>query len=136
MAIRTPARLAVLATTAAFAACSSRPEGKPHQNAAPVLQAIGARSCVAAAPCSFTISATDAEGDVLTGSAAPLPPGATFDAASLSFSWTPDVTAAGSYDVTFSVSDGHSTASEKVTITVTPPNGLWDTMVWDTDLWN
>ena len=40
----------------------------------------------------FTVSADDADGDVLTYSASNLPPGATFDPNTQSFSWTPDYT--------------------------------------------
>ena len=43
----------------------------------------------------FTILATDADGDPLTYSAANLPAGATFDAATRTFSWTPTVAQAG-----------------------------------------
>ena len=68
---------------------------------------------------SFVISATDPDGDTLTYSASNLPSGATFDAGTRTFSWTPSFTQAGSYPgVHFEVSDGSLTDSEDITITV------------------
>src|SRR5262249_52942560 len=52
-----------------------------------------------------------------------LPPGATFDPATRTFSWTPtEAQGPGSYNVTFSVSDGSLSASETVKITVLEVN--------------
>ena len=71
---------------------------------------------------SFGVEATDPDGDPVTYSASGLPAGASFDPASRQFSWTPDYTQAGTYQVTFTASDGtrsYSLSSEKtVTITV------------------
>jgi PKD repeat protein len=64
----------------------------------------------------FPVSATDEDGDTLTYSATGLPSGATF--ANRVFSWTPNYDEAGSYQVTFTVSDGQLTDSEQITITV------------------
>jgi len=70
----------------------------------------------------FTISATDFDGDPLTYGASGLPAGATFDTSTGAFSWAPDYTQAGTYTVTFSVSDGVATDTEVATITVTNSN--------------
>jgi hypothetical protein len=94
-------------------------------NRAPVLAAIGNKSVAENALLTFTISATDADGDTITYSATGLPTGATFDAATRTFSWTPGYTQAGSYPVTFTATDNGSpvqSASETITITVTNVN--------------
>jgi len=73
----------------------------------------------------FSISASDADDPVqlLTYSATDLPLGATFDLLTQEFVWTPtEVQGPGSYDVTFSVSDGVVTTSQLVTITVNEVN--------------
>lgn len=98
-------------------------------NQNPVLAYIGPKSVNELVLLTFTISATDADlpAQLLTYSATNLPSGATFNAGTRTFSWTPSGTQGGtSYDVTFTVSDGNGgSASEVVTITVpdtyTPP---------------
>jgi hypothetical protein len=75
---------------------------------------------------SFTLSAADEDGDVLTYSASGLPAGATLDPATGAFSWTPGYDQAGSYPgLVFAVDDGTASDSESITITVddnpTPP---------------
>ncbi len=89
-------------------------------NSAPVLQAIGAKSVSENSLLSFSISATDADGDAITYSAANLPAGAAFSGQG--FSWTPNDTQSGSHQVTFSASDGQVQDSEIVTITVSGIN--------------
>ena len=90
-------------------------------NRPPVLAPINDRTVYEGQPFQFTISATDADpSDVLAYSATPLPPGASFDPSTRQFSWTPSDTSAGSYDVTFTASDGEATDSEEITITVSP----------------
>jgi hypothetical protein len=105
--------------------------GQVNINQAPLLNPIGARSGGEGELLTFTISATDADGDELFYSASNLPEGASFDAEeSRVFSWTPSAEQVGSYsDVHFEVSDGLLTDSEDITITVeaaspdTPPSG-------------
>ncbi|MEW6063038.1 MAG: tandem-95 repeat protein [Nanoarchaeota archaeon] len=87
-------------------------------NTAPTLNQIGDKSVNENQTLTFTISATDAENDTLTYSASGLPSGAIFDAGTQTFTWTPDFTQAGSYQVNFSVSDGQLMDSELITITV------------------
>lgn len=85
-------------------------------NRAPVLDLIGSQRVDEKVRLDFAVSATDADGDNLTYSATGLPSGATFT--SQSFSWTPTYDQAGSYSVTFAVSDGELRDSEQVAITV------------------
>jgi len=88
-------------------------------NHAPVLSAIGNKTVTAGQALTFTISATDADGNTLTYSATNLPSGATFNGNTRTFSWTPSSTQTGTYTgVHFQVSDGALTASEDITITV------------------
>jgi len=91
----------------------------PSTNRAPVLNAIGNRAVVELATLSFTISATDPDGDTLTYTASNLPQGASFDPLSRTFSWTPEDGQAGVYaNIHFQVSDGSLGDSEYITITV------------------
>ncbi len=78
----------------------------------------------------FQVSATDADGQTLTYSATDLPSGATFDAPSRTFSWTPTILQSGFYSVTFNVFDGEATVSQPVQIDVvnTPSLPVWGTM--------
>lgn len=85
-------------------------------DSAPVLDPIGAKSASVNSLLSFAISATDADGDAITYAATGLPAGATFNAATATFSWTPS--AAGTYDVTFTATANGQTDSESVRITV------------------
>ncbi len=85
-------------------------------NAAPVLATIGNRSVNENQTLAFTISATDAEGDAITYSTTGLPGGASLTGQA--FSWTPTYTQAGSYNVTFTASDGQKQNSQAITITV------------------
>ena len=95
-------------------------------NGAPVLDAIGDKTANAFVNLSFTTTASDNNDeidDALSFSVSPaLPPGATYDTGSGVFSWTPSPADAGSYVLTFSVSDGHASASETITLTVNADN--------------
>lgn len=89
-------------------------------NAAPVLNAIGNKIVAESSLLAFTISASDADGDTITYSATGLPSGASLNASSGAFTWTPSVGQAGIYNVTFIASDGlGGTDSETIAITVT-----------------
>ncbi|HEV8361455.1 MAG TPA: PKD domain-containing protein [Candidatus Thermoplasmatota archaeon] len=90
---------------------------------APVLAPIGPKSVNENELLTFTVSATDPDGDALTFSATGLPAGATFDPATRTFSWTPDYTQAGSYVVRFTVTDSQGDSDfEDVAITVVNVN--------------
>ena len=111
----------------------SRPQGAERDqgayefpagaNDAPVLGVIGAQSVPELSTLAFTLTSTEPDGEPSTFSAPGLPPGATLDADTGAFSWTPAAGAlAGSpYSVTFSAGDGALTDSEVVLLTVTPP---------------
>lgn len=90
-------------------------------NQQPVLDPIGDKTVNEGQTLSFTISATDPDGDPLTYSASDLPFGASFNATG-KFSWTPGYNQTGSYQVTFTVSDGSLTDSETITITLIDVN--------------
>lgn len=91
-------------------------------NLAPVLGAIGAQNVLEDSNISFVVTATDVDNDELTFSATDLPVGATFDAETQNFSWTPTYEQSGSYFVTFQVTDGSLSDEEIVEVTVTNVN--------------
>lgn len=89
---------------------------------APVLGSIGTKSIDEENALVFTISASDVDGDSLAYSASNMPTGASFDAVSGAFSWTPADGQAGTYVITFEATDGFLSDSEDVTITVNEVN--------------
>ena len=86
----------------------------------PILTPIGNKFINESQLLTFEVSATDSDGDILTYSTSTLPDGATFDAVSGTFDWTPTAGQAGEYFITFTVSDGDFTDNETITITVNP----------------
>jgi len=86
-------------------------------NTPPILNAIADQTARAGQALNLTVSATDADNDALTYSAANLPSGAVF--AEGVFSWTPSAAQVGDYEVTFTVSDGTGSDTRVVNITVT-----------------
>ncbi|MBI2869533.1 MAG: S8 family serine peptidase [Chloroflexi bacterium] len=92
--------------------------GTPPANRPPVLSPIGNRAGTVNQLLTFNVSATDADNNPLVFTAGNLPPGASFNAATRAFSWTPG--APGTYQgVHFEVSDGMLSVSEDITITIT-----------------
>lgn len=89
---------------------------------APVLGSIGPKSINVTKKLSFRIKASDADGNKLNFSVIDLPTNANFDPATGTFTWTPSKTQAGTYTVTFKVSDGYLEDTEQVKITVKQPN--------------
>jgi hypothetical protein len=90
-------------------------------NRAPTLSSIGAQSVAEGSSLSLTLSGSDPDGDALTYSVSGNPSGSSLSGST--FSWTPGYDQAGSYQVTFVVSDGRGgEASEAVTITVSDAN--------------
>lgn len=88
-------------------------------NDAPVLEAIGARGVTATNPLQIQLSATDANDDELTYSfAGDEISGASINAATGLFTWTPTTGQVGSYEISFTVSDGTDSDSETIVITV------------------
>ncbi|MCP4312585.1 MAG: hypothetical protein GY790_15085, partial [Bacteroidetes bacterium] len=91
-------------------------------NRSPVLvEPIGDQSVNEGETLSFSVTATDPDGDSLTYSASNLPPGATFDLVPQIFTWTPEQGQAGSYTaILFTVTDdGDPPLSDSVMITIT-----------------
>lgn len=89
-------------------------------NTAPILAAIGGQSVSENEPLTFSINATDADGDAISYSLTNAPSGAHLTGQA--FSWTPSYSQAGSYDVTFVASDGRDQDSQTVTISVANVN--------------
>jgi hypothetical protein len=89
-------------------------------NRAPVLAAIGAKSVSENQALTFSVSASDADGQSVSIVASNLPSGATFSSNQLS--WTPTCAQEGTYTVGFEASDGALTDSEDVVITVNHTN--------------
>jgi PKD repeat protein len=89
----------------------------------PVLGSIGNKTVNEGSLLEFTLNAVDPEGDALTYSASNLPSGASFNFSTRAFSWTPSYMQAGTYtNVHFEVTDGKTSDSENITITVNNVN--------------
>ncbi|XEC95849.1 LamG-like jellyroll fold domain-containing protein [Paenibacillus tarimensis] len=82
----------------------------------PVLDPIGNKSVLAGERLAFTVHATNAE-NIVYG-ATGLPDGATFNAETRTFEWTPALEQGGKYSVTFTVTSGELSTSRTVQITV------------------
>jgi hypothetical protein len=96
-------------------------------NRPPVLAGIGNKTVNEGQLLSFTVSATDPDGNPLTYSASSLPSGASFNPTTKTFTWTPSYRQAGSYSsVRFTVSDSSANDTEDITITV---NNVYQTDV-------
>jgi PKD repeat protein len=96
-----------------------------ENNRAPILATIGSQSVNENEQLQFVITATDPDGGGLTLTAEDLPTNATFADSGNGhglFTFNPDYTQAGSYNVRFIVSDGSLTDSELITITVNNVN--------------
>ncbi|WP_135606894.1 putative Ig domain-containing protein, partial [Methanococcoides sp. NM1] len=91
-------------------------------NHAPVMNSIGSKSVDEGSTLSFSVTAFDADGDVLSYSVTGLPSGSIFDSSTGDFIWTPSEGQDGNYEVTFEVSDGQLTDSETIPITVDSVN--------------
>jgi len=66
----------------------------------------------------FAVEASDPEGTALTYSTDPLPAGASFNPETREFTWIPDYTQAGVYQIVFYASDGEQVSSTEISITV------------------
>ncbi len=94
-------------------------------NQRPVLAAIGAKSVNEGVLLTFNDSATDPDGTIPTMSAVGVPAGASFvnnANGTGTFTWTPNFTQSGVFNVTFIASDGTLADSEVVAITVSNVN--------------
>jgi uncharacterized protein (TIGR03437 family) len=97
-------------------------------NDAPVLTVPGSQTVTTGATLSFAITASDMDGDALIFTTTNLPGGATLTpltGTSAQFSWIPTTTQAGSYVVSFKVSDNAAPVlSDTKTVTITA-SGQW-----------
>ncbi|HQK02589.1 MAG TPA: Ig-like domain-containing protein, partial [Anaerolineaceae bacterium] len=94
-------------------------------NVAPILGSIGNKSVAELAALTFTATATDADlpANALTFSLVSAPAGATINASSGAFSWTPtEAQGPGSYTFDVCVSDGALNDCETITVTVSEVN--------------
>ena len=66
----------------------------------------------------FELKAVDADGDTLSYSVGSMPSGATFDAMTRKFSWTPSFQDVGQHTVNLKVTDGQNSDTRSVTIAV------------------
>jgi len=85
-------------------------------NRAPILNSIGNKSVDENQTLTFTISAEDPDNDDLTYSVQNRPTNSSLT--NQTFTFTPDYTQSGTYDLTFVVSDGELTDTETITLTV------------------
>ncbi len=103
---------AALSGTASFVLTANAP------NEAPKLAVIGDKVAIIGQPISFTVKASDLDQDPLIFSALGLPTGATLTPSPIYgqaiFSWTPAVADAGTYTITFHVSDSGNGVSANV----------------------
>ncbi|MGH7682020.1 MAG: Ig-like domain-containing protein, partial [Candidatus Eiseniibacteriota bacterium] len=102
--------------------------GATPQNHPPTLSAPLTQQVDEGANLSFTVTASDQDGDHVTLTADQVPMGATFVDQmnnSASFSWSPNQTQAGTHTVAFAGNDGHggtATASTMITVMDVPPD--------------
>jgi RHS repeat-associated protein len=91
----------------------------------PVLTPIPDQIVKVGATLSFTLSATDSDGDPVTYAATNLPANASLDASSGVFTFNPSLAQAGRVTVAFTASDGRWSDTQTANITVeAPTNGL------------
>ncbi len=91
-------------------------------NQPPVLDVVGDREVAEGIELHLQLTARDGDADALVFGAVNVPRGAGFNGQTGEFRWTPDFNQAGTYEVTFIVSDGTAADRETVTVTVTNTN--------------
>jgi hypothetical protein len=89
-------------------------------NVAPIFETIDDKSVDENQTLTFTVTATDLDGDPITYSIWDIPEGATF--ADQTFTWTPVDGQVGTYNVTFIASDGKTQTTQTIIITVNAIN--------------
>jgi hypothetical protein len=82
------------------------------------MQNIGDKNVGEGSTLRFSINANDPDADSVTYALSNCPAGATLDATSGEFSWTPNFGQSGDYRVTFTASDGNLTCSDRIWIRV------------------
>lgn len=91
-----------------------------HVNRAPIFTPVGSQQVLEHNTLTFTVAATDPDGDAITLSAMGMPSGATFNPATGAFSWTPGYPSVGVYTPTFIATDnGVPVASSTLDVVIT-----------------
>jgi hypothetical protein len=106
--------------SAANAAGTATARATVTVNQLPSLTVVAAAATPVGGAVSFSVTASDPDGDALSLSAANLPAGASFSATTGKFVWTPTAAQTGQFGVVCSVSDGTASVSKTVLVTVTP----------------
>lgn len=89
-------------------------------NHPPVLVAVESQVTIEGTPLSFTVTASDPDGDAVSVSPNSLPPGAAFDPQTGVFTWTPAIGQTGVFDIRFTaVDDGNPPASSGMDVRIT-----------------
>lgn len=92
-------------------------------NNSPILTDIGNKNIDEFSTLSFSVEATDIDGQTLQFTTSDLPANASFDGENKTFTFTPDESQGGStYQIKFTVSDGTFTDEETITVTVNEMN--------------
>ena len=94
---------------------------RKSRNHKPKLADIPSKTVTVGLPIIFTVRAEDDDRNNIDFYALNLPNGAYFDSETHRFSWTPDFSQAGEYEVTFVVSDGYELQEEKAQLIVSDP---------------
>jgi hypothetical protein len=105
-----------LSDTQSFIIVVSKPTPTPI-NQAPDITSIPSLTAIVGAEYTYTIKATDPEGDAITCSLVSGPTGMTFDGTA-TISWTPTSLQIGANDVIVKASDGEKATTQSFTITV------------------
>ena len=100
---------------------STGTESAEKLNHAPVFKDFSNKDGAENEEITFKVTATDEDGDVLTYEVKDDPPGADLSKTG-KFSWTPGFDKAGEYEMTFIVSDGKTTATKTITLSVANTN--------------
>ncbi len=92
----------------------------PTKNTGPTFNSIGDKTVNTMNRLSFRVSATDPDGDYLLYSVSGMPWSANYalDPETGEFSWTPEHGHAGTYKLTFEVTDGYATDKQEVAIRI------------------
>lgn len=96
----------------------------PAANEPPVFSPIGSQTVNEGETLSFVVVASDPDGDEVSYAVGTLPAGASFNATTQTFSWTPDYNQAGNYSITFYATDNgvpNETSQMPVSISVSVP---------------
>src|SRR5439155_9119562 len=85
---------------------------------APVIDPVAPQSVQQAQTLTFQVTGSDPDGDAIAWSLVDGPAGATFDASSATFTWTPTFSDLGAYHATIRASDGQLSTDTRVPITI------------------